>query len=197
MVQTCPECGSHWPAPSFNSTPSRFCALKHLPTHSRHFQEYAAQPPKDPTIEIWLWWTAAKQEACSTCISVLVRPGLSIWVKCWKGTECSLNTTGTAESRSVKNWAGRYRKQTGELSWQVWYDETELRGLWKGEAWEIMMPKADASCMYDCLSAPCCLCLRPFPSFLVKAQQRSRSRLSLWQDKRFQRVQRQACTDQE
>lgn len=63
MVKTCPECGSHWPGQSFKWTPSRFCALKHLPTHSWHFQEYATQPPDYPTVEIWLWWAAAKQEA--------------------------------------------------------------------------------------------------------------------------------------
>lgn len=169
------------------------------PSHSSwHFQEHAAQAPKGPAVETSLRWTATRQEIRSSRIPALVRFRLPVWVKCRKDMGGSQKIIGEVESHSVKNETGPYRKHVEELSWQILYDETEWRVLWKTEAWEIMKSKVDACCTYDCLSDPCCLCLRPFPKLSSESPRDAREpALSLWQAMSLQRVQRQACTDQE
>ena len=138
----------------------------------------------------------SKTWVSSSSISTLVRLSLSVWVKCKKDMGVSQNIVSEVELHSVKNETGPYWKHTGELSWQVSYDETELRVLWKMAAWEIVKSKADASCIYDCLSDSCCLSLRPFPKLFNEGDEQEPA-LLLWQARSLQRVQRQTCTDQE
>lgn len=124
MVKSCPECGSCCPGQSFNSIPNWFCALKHLLTCSWHFQEHAAELPEGPTIDTSLWWTATKQEICSSCIPTLVRVRLSVWVKCRKDMGGSQKIIREIESHCVKKWKRTFQEAHGTalLTSFIWWD---------------------------------------------------------------------------
>lgn len=124
MVKSCPERGSHSPGQSFNSIPSSFCALKYLLTCSWHFQEHATQPPKVPSIKTSLWWTATKQEVCSSCIPSLVKLRLSVMSKVQEGHGGFTEHNRQSRLTQCKKWNGTLQEAHGRafLTSSIWWD---------------------------------------------------------------------------
>lgn len=169
VVKTCPECGSCCPGQSFNSIPNWFYALEHLLTCSWHFQEHAEELPEGPTIDTSSWWTATKQEICSSCIPTLVRVRLSVWVKRRKDMGGSQNIIRKRESCRVKKWNRTFQ-------------ETEGRALSTSFTWWDRIKSSVEKRRPEKSESPRQVSLWPTPSvfdhslsFLVKVQPMSRS----------------------